>query len=147
MFQPSEYAKRLCHNDFTDYIQKLTLPNGQVLPDPYSILSLRWMNELSEWPSLSNPDIYNYFVHGSRLYSQDEMKNPKSLDGFQYFVAGHVQPVTCLKLENSDHIYLRAKVLPSQRQGTKTKLYDTFIVTNTIGQILTAHCTCMAGYV
>lgn len=43
---------------------------------------------------------------------------------------------------------LETEVLPSQGQGKKTELYKTWVIVNkTNNCILTANCTCMAGYV
>jgi hypothetical protein len=85
----SEYVKSLNHEDVAFYIEKLTV-DGVQLPDPYGITKSCWDNDVNKWPDISYPDIYQYFVETSCFYSRAEVKNVKSLEGYQYFVLGHV---------------------------------------------------------
>jgi hypothetical protein len=140
----SEYVKSLNHEDVAFYIEKLTV-DGVQLPDPYGITKSCWDNVVNKWPDISYPDIYQYFVETSCFYSRAEVKNVKSLEGYQYFVLGHVQPIMFHDPEIKDYVYLKADVLPSQRQSNKKDLYKTYIISHKNGEILTAHCTCMAG--
>lgn len=89
----SDYVKSLSNEDAVFYVEKLTVGND-ILPDPYGIEKSKWTNNVDEWPDISYPDIYQYFVETSCFYSRAEVKNVKSLDGYQYFVLGHVQTVT-----------------------------------------------------
>ena len=140
----SEYVKSLNHEDVAFYIEKLTV-DGVQLPDPYGITKSCWDNDVNKWPDISYPDIYQYFVETSCFYSRAEVKKVKSLEGYQYFVLGHVQPIMFHDPEIKDYVYLKADVLPSQRQSNKKDLYKTYIISHKNGEILTAHCTCMAG--
>ena len=140
----SEYVKSLSHEDVVFYIEKITV-DGVQLPDPYGITKSCWDNVVNKWPDISYPDIYQYFVETSCFYSRAEVKNVKSLEGYQYFVLGHVQPIMFHDPEIKDYVYLKADVLPSQRQSNKKDLYKTYIISHKNGEILTAHCTCMAG--
>ena len=142
----SDYVKSLSNEDAVFYIEKLTV-NEVVLPDPYGVTKSNWTNNVNEWPDISYPDIYQYFVETSCFYSRAEVKNVKSLDGYQYFVLGHVQPVSFYDPGIQNYVYLMAEVLPSQRQSNKKDYYKTYIIAHKNGEILTAHCTCMAGYV
>jgi hypothetical protein len=85
----SEYAKSLNHEDVAFYIEKLSV-DGVQLPDPYGIAKSCWDNDVNKWPDISYPDIYQYFVETFCFYSRAEVKNVKSLEGYQYFVLGHV---------------------------------------------------------
>ena len=140
----SDYAKTLDHEDAAFYVDKLTLDNV-VLPDPYALTKSYWTDSVKDWPDISYPDIYQYFVETSCFYSRADVKNVKALDGYQYFVCGHVQQILfhdpCMK----DHVFLKADVLPSQRQANKKDMYKTYIIALKNGEIRTAHCTCMAG--
>ncbi|XP_047140341.1 uncharacterized protein LOC124815619 [Hydra vulgaris] len=75
------------------------------------------------------------------------MKAYKSLEAYNFFVCGHVQDVYCnIVKEDVQFCFVKSKVLPSQRQGQKTKLYDVWVALNKVdGWILTGNCTCMAG--
>ena len=45
--------------------------------------------------------------------------NNMSLEGYEYCIDGHVQPVMFHNPEVDDYVYLMANVLPSQRQSGK----------------------------
>ena len=83
----SEYVKSLNHENVAFYIEKLTV-DGVQLHDPYGITKSCWDNDVNKWPDISYPDIYQYFVETSCFYSRAEVKNVKSLEGYQYFVLG-----------------------------------------------------------
>lgn len=58
---------------------------------------------------------------------------------------GHVQTVLFHDPGMKNFVYLMADVLTSQRQSNKKDYYKTYIIAHKNGEILTAHCTCMAG--
>ena len=66
------------------------------LGDPYdatkkpTISQVEWQH----WPSLEYPDIYNYFIATSSLFSKDKLRVYKSLEAYKYFVSGWVSNVT-----------------------------------------------------
>ena len=143
----SKYAKGLGHDDLIAYCSKLRV-GDTVLPDPFAVSAACWSDSLSSWPPLSFAHIFEYFVLKSGLYTLEQSKNITSLEGYNYFACQHVQPVLYHDPGVGDCCYLSAKVLPSQRQGQKTNMYECYLVVNkTDGTIVTVHYTCMAGYV
>ena len=125
-------------------LDKLTI-DGEIIPDPYGVASSEWKNEVNNWPDITYPDIYQYFVETSSFYTRTEARNIKALDGYQYFSCGHVQPVLLHDPKIQDVLYLKADVMPSQRQSSKKDMYKTYLIVHKNGEIVTAHCTCMAG--
>ena len=141
----SEYTAQLSISDRADYLNKLVITNGDILPDPYGIPDKDWVVDMSKWPLITFPDIYLYLIQKPSVYTQENLCAYKSLDAYNYVLCGHVQEIK-LYDTGSDFCVLRANVLPSQRQGQKTKPYDAWIyVHKVLGYILTANCTCMAG--
>ena len=141
----SDYVKTLANDDLPIYLDKLSVTDQKMLPDPYGLTKEQWINNAKLWPDIGYPDIYNYFVDGVNLYTKKEFKNYKSLEGYEYFFRKHVQPVFFHDPEIEDYVFLMADVLPSQRQGGKKDMYHAYLITRKDGCIHTAHCTCMAG--
>jgi len=141
----SEYFKALTEENRTDYIKKLTLATGESLPDPFTLQN--WQTDVKLLPDITWGDIYVYLIEYPSLFSKESLKAYKSLEGYNFFVSGHVQEVSYHGLEDkSKFCFVRSEVLPSQRQGVKQKLYKVWIALNKReGWILTANCTCMAG--
>ena len=139
----STYAKGLSLKDRECYVAKLTLTNGDRLPDPYAVTE--WTEDVSKWPNIQWPDILFYFLEKPSRYTLDKLRAYRSLDAYNYVLCGHVQNVKYSDL-NSEFCVLRSDVLPSQRQGHKSKMYNAWVITNKPeNYVLTANCTCMAG--
>ena len=141
------YTECLSPTDRECYLNKLTLRTGLQLPDPYSLPDNEWLQDMKTWPSLQWPDIYMYLINSPSVYTKESLKAYKSLDAVNFVLCGHVQEVAYHPVsESSEFGVLRARVLPSQRQGHKTELYDAWVyVHKTKTYILTANCTCVAG--
>ena len=141
----SVYTAQLSDSDRANYINKLVLSNGELLPDPYNIPDNDWIVDMSKWPLITFPDIYLYLIEKPSVYTKESLRAYKSLDAYNYVLSGNVHEIK-LYDTGSDFCVLRANVLPSQRQGQKTKPYDAWVyVHKQLGYILTANCTCMAG--
>ena len=141
------YVDGLSPADRSGYEKKLMLSSGVMLPDP--LPCTEWITDLKTWPSIEWPDIYTYLIDTPSVYTKEKLKAYKSMDAVNFVLCGHVQEVKYHKIsDSSEFCAMRAQVLPSQRQGVKTQLYDAWIyVHKEKGYILTANCTCVAGYV
>ncbi|ELU15150.1 hypothetical protein CAPTEDRAFT_200980 [Capitella teleta] len=153
------------YKDRVLYLEKLVLTSGEEIPDPYSIGEADWIVDIREWPiiswpsspsvcalryglgSYSWPDIHGYLIDTPSLYTKEKLRAYKSLDAVNYVLFGHVQEIKYHGISpESDFCLLRSLVLPSQRQGSTSTLYDTWVcISKSQGFILTANCTCIAG--
>lgn len=139
----SSYASELSNTDRESYLEKLTLSNGIRLPDPCTIVE--WIEDVSRWPNIQWPDIYTYLVEKPSVYTREKLRAYKSLDAYEYVVCGHVQNVKYHDID-SEFCVLKSEILPSQRQGHKTTMYEAWVIINQReNYVLTANCTCMAG--
>lgn len=139
----SEYVRSLTVRDRDNYFKKLTLTNGTRLVDPYTLT--QWMDELTGLPPVEWPDIYTYLIEKPSVYSKDKLRAYKSLDAYNYVLNGHVQVLKYKDLTD-EFCVVRSEVLPSQRQGQKTTMYQAWVIVNRRNNyVLTANCTCMAG--
>ncbi len=139
----STYTSQLTVKDRENYFIKLTLSDGQQLPDPSGITE--WEEDVTKWPDVQWPDIHLYLVEKPSVYTREKLRAYKSLNAYNYVMCGHVQSIQHHDID-PEFCVLRSKVLPSQRQGHKTEMYDAWAIVNRKeNYILTANCTCMAG--
>ena len=106
---------------------------GQKKDDPYAACNTgNFVEELTCWPPIEYGHIFCYFV-----------KRPgESLDAYNFFQSGHVREVKLWAI-NSDRYILKALVNPGQRSPDQA--HEAWIGVKGDGQIITAHCRCMAG--
>ncbi|XP_046840588.1 uncharacterized protein LOC124434733 [Xenia sp. Carnegie-2017] len=117
---------------------KLRRCNGD---DPYEIPKNQWLDDIDLWPAVSYIDICMYLLFSVSPYTNEQLKNYKSLDSYQNFVNGRVREMLVKKY--GDHCLLIAKVNHSQRMSEKP--LTPCVVCEKNGKVLTAHCDCMAG--
>lgn len=142
------YYNSLSPSDKNSYSKKLTLVSGIRLTDPFAIPPCQWVNDETKWPRIQWPEIYNYLIDTPSVYTREKLKAYKSLDAYNFVLCGHVQDIQFHDYQVENFVVLKTEVLPSQRQGKKTELYKAWVIVNkTNNCILTANCTCMAGYV
>ena len=113
--------------------------------DPYCYLESKNIIgpvEWSEWPGVMFADIYNYLVVTVSLYTREQLKAYKSLDGYNFFTNGWVNSVTVLPIGKQKNYLFLAVVKHSQSLSVAPLKVWTAI--NGDG-VLCAHCTCMAG--
>ncbi len=69
----------------------------------------------------------------------------KQLEAFNYFQSGYVRTVFSRLLDHSGARYclLKAKVNPSQKSPDSAR--EAWVLAKAEGDILSSHCTCMAG--
>ena len=62
MFQSSKYYNSLSEQDKEGYSVKLTLSDGNILPDPYSLIKNK-KDDVCSMPDISWGDVYNYLIN------------------------------------------------------------------------------------
>ena len=91
-WRSSSYFNELQKEDKAKYKRKLTLTNGQLLPDPYGTAE-NWKSDAKLMPDVSWGDMYNYLVNSPSEYTHNNLKAYKSLEAFNFFVCNHVQDI------------------------------------------------------
>ena len=142
----SKYVLELDSVSRERYESKLTLFNGGFkIPDPYSITESEWSLDMTKWPPVEYADLYNYFINTPGIYTKEALKAYKSLEGYDYFVSGHVHEVFMTEINRDSPVtLLKAWVKPSQRLNDEPH-YAWICVERLSGYIIAAHCTCKAG--
>ena len=112
MWEESDYFKSLEKDDQKQYKRKLTLSNGDVLPDPNTLVN--WNDDVSLLPNIDWPDIYHYLINTPSEYTMESLKAYKSLEAYNFFVCGHVQDVFHHSIvNNKEFCFLKSKVRSS----------------------------------
>ena len=112
MFSTSKYFESLSNEDKEGYKSKLTLSDGQILPDPYALV-INWKSDVNYLPDITWLDIYNYLIETPSKFSKESLKAYKSLEAYQFYDAGHVQDVYYHDIdEGNTFCFLKSKVTP-----------------------------------
>ena len=61
--------------------------------DPYETLPSMWSDDLDGWPEVTDVGVTMHLLFAPSPCSKDELKNYKSMDSYQRFVAGFVRDV------------------------------------------------------
>lgn len=115
------------------YLDKLKIIDGK---DTYEVDKGEWKTDIEKLPDLCYPDIIYYLVCSQSVYTLD-----KTLQAYDYFISGFVQDMEHTVI-NGKGVFL-AKIKHSQRMN-ETPLLPWLII-ETDGSVISAHCTCMAG--
>ena len=101
-----------------------------------------------KWSRLQWPDIRSYLIETPNLYSRESLKSYTTLDAYSHVTDNHVQDILLHGYKIENFVTLKTKVLPSERQGKRTEMYNVWVIVNKKNNcILRANCTCVAGYV
>lgn len=130
--------------DSKRYGEKLTYKGRRLLDPYYEVASEKWSRELVSLPCVTFPDIFCYCVMKTGFYTNQQLKAYRSLEAHNYFENGFVQELLTARACD-DAVFIKAKVLPSQRVGQKAQPYSAWILCTAMGEVISAHCTCMAG--
>ena len=139
----SDYLQSLDSTAKDRYIRKLQVLGLTEEDDPYAARNGgKFTEDMTLWPPVEYGHIFCYFVERPGVYTQQQLMQWKSLDAYNYFVSGHVREVKLWAISSSNCI-LKALVNPSQRSPDNA--HHAWVAVKGVGQIITAHCTCMAG--
>ena len=61
--------------------------------DPYAVSDNFYSQSMDEWPEVEFPDIVNYLLFSTSKFTNEQLKAYKSLQSYQYFVAGWVRSI------------------------------------------------------
>ena len=126
------------------YREKLEVVGLSLKDDPYS-RNDRFSSDMTSWPKIEYGHIFAYFITRPGTYMQQELVSWKQMEAYNYFQSGYVRAVSSMKFGTGKArcVVLKAKINPSQRSPDNA--HEAWVISRVDGNILCAHCTCMAG--
>ena len=122
------------------YIEKLTFNNCQ-LPDPLDQDVRNIVYSSTQLPNISVFDIFLYLVEKHKMYSKLAFKDYVLLPCYNYVSSDKIKSMKCYRNEIGVCV-VTADVEASQKAK---KIHMPWIVSTHNGEIISGHCTCMAG--
>lgn len=126
-----------------EYKKKLSLSDNYTFPDPFK-MEFGWLNEedgISKWPPVTAFSVIKFLMIGSEV---EDLNDYKSSKAYSYFKQGWLGELFYNSLEGTNYCYVKGNCRPSQRiNDTNHQLW--LLLSKTEGNILRAHCSCMAG--
>ena len=105
------------------------------------VTAVEWMN----WPDVTYADVYNYLILTSSLtYAYDQLKAYKSLEGYNHFINGWVTNVTVTEMNVHSKSFLFTALVRHSLQLSLPPL-KVWVAVKQSGEVICAHCSCMAG--
>lgn len=139
----SEYFESLDPAATARYLAKLRLLGLTEKDDPFaSCNDQKFVDDMRLWPPVEYAHIFCYFIDRPGVYTRQQLMQWKSMEAYNFFKSGHVRTVQFWRVSTTISI-LKATVNPSQRAPEKA--HHAWVSVKNDGEILTAHCTCMAG--
>ena len=140
----SKYYLELSEESRKRYDDKIELLGGL---DPYCRTEVKSTEsnavEWMDWPDVMHGDIFNYLILTPE-YTFEQLKAYKSLDGFNFFINGWVTNVIVTHLNTQPRSFLfTAAVKHSQKLSLPS--LQVWVCIKPCGEVVCAHCTCMAG--
>ena len=129
----------------------LTPKKGTKLPDPLVELKDGWLGEdtgLTSWPPIFLSDITKYLMAdhpGKDVQLHERLINEyKEGKAYRLYDSGFLKEVFFQAIPNN-YCFLKAKCTHSMKLGDAP--HTTWVCSRTNGEIISAYCTCVAGYV
>ena len=132
------------------YCSLLTI-SDQTLPDPFSDLSTVWIGEsqgMSEWPPTMYGDLAEYLVQkGERDLRTRLLTDYKEGKAYSYFDSKRLREVYYHKIHaDSPYCFVKSECCPSMK--VSHEMHKVWIcIHKKSGKIISAYCSCFAGYV
>lgn len=144
-------AEQVFQQNKEDYNSILQTHDGENLPDPLKIPTVKWVGELagvSRWPPTMYYDIGEYILQhvSDRDLGRRLMSDYKEGKAFSYYKSGWLREVFYFRVPSSKYCFLKADCVPSEKiRRVPHEVY--VIIEQDTGRIEGAYCTCFAGYV
>ena len=150
----SKYYKELDINAREWYDEKLRLVKAS--EDPYCLFENRSRQfaasdsrqcvEWFEWPDVTYGDIYNYLILTPSYCTHEQLKAYKSLDGYNSFANRWVSDVQVTNATGATipSIFMFTDLV-RHLQSLSLPPLKVWIASYSSGEVVCAHCTCMAG--
>ncbi|KAK8767266.1 hypothetical protein V5799_005952 [Amblyomma americanum] len=132
------YVSTLCPKDRAHYEEK----TNQCGVDPFTLRADDCTVDFNLWPSVDIADINEFLVLRTSFVTRQQLKAIKALEGHNFLTSGWVRE-PCMKTVVADTVILKTQV--NHSQSLNKQPVDVWVLAESDGHIVSAHCTCMAG--
>lgn len=110
--------------------------------DPLALAEDELSSDADLWPKVDFADVRDYLVNGTSFATREQFKAVKSMEAHNFLTSGWVQQPRS-KVLGDRNVVIVGKVRHSQ--SFREKPLQPWILFKPDGEVLLAHCTCMAG--
>eukprot|EP00795_Rhopilema_esculentum_P015645 gene15645-6929_t len=134
--QSAEDSAQKLEKEYNELLEKFTIQ------DPLKIPNHLWSTDVKKWPNLNLGQIFQYVID-NKAFEGNYIGQYKARKAYSYFQSGHVQQIYQYMI-NDEQMFFKACVVPSMRVNERPR--EGWILFSKHNGVLTAHCTCIAGY-
>ena len=144
----SDYFHTLPSKEQVRYEEKLGLVGLKREDDPYLARNdSNYTDSMSLWPNVEYGHIFAYFIERPGIYTKEQLLSWKQLESYNYFHNGYVGPVRVWHFGHGKKKYCLLKAFVNPSQKAPKHGHNPWLIVTPQGQVVSAHCICMAGYV
>ncbi|XP_037508471.2 uncharacterized protein LOC119384903 [Rhipicephalus sanguineus] len=132
------YETTLSPKDRERYNEKIQLCGV----DPFKMQAADCIADVNLWPRVDASDICEFLVLRTSFVTRQQLKARKALDGHNFVTSGWVREPR-VKQVAADSVIVMTQVTHSQALNKPP--VEVWFLGKDDGEILAAHCTCMAG--
>ncbi|CAN7940649.1 unnamed protein product, partial [Ixodes hexagonus] len=110
--------------------------------DPFALLPTDFVRDCELWPRVEMTDIHDYLILMTSFVTRKQLKAHKSLDAHNYLTSGWVQEPS-LKSVSANRVIVVSQV--NHSLSLSVPPLKVWLLVKDDGEVVAAHCTCMAG--
>ncbi|CAN7939073.1 unnamed protein product [Ixodes hexagonus] len=110
--------------------------------DPFALLRTDFVRDCKLWPRVEMTDIQDYPILKTSFVTRKQLKAYKCLDAHNYLISSWVQEPS-LKSVSANSVIVVSQV--NHSQSLSISPLKVWLLVKDDGEVVTAHCTCMAG--
>lgn len=140
MAATSDYYSKLSVDSKKRYMEKISKID---FVDPYCLTKMDFLFDKDFYPKVTYPDLVTYLLLAPSPVTKEELKSYKSMEAYNQFHCGWVREIGVKLFHDGKVTLVHGRVMHSQRLSEAPTL--TWIIAESDGYVLSAHCDCMAG--
>ena len=149
--QYSKYYEEMVRDAKPRYEEKIRMIG---LVDPYCHLegkancfnSSRFSTvEWYEWPEVTYADVFNYLINMTSYCTFEQLKAYRSMEAFNFLINGWVTNILVVSCNASRPKFFILMALVKHSQRLTVPAVKVWVATKNDGEVMCAHCSCMAG--
>jgi len=101
--------------------------------------------EWYEWPEVTYADVFNYLINTTSYCTFEQLRAYRSMEAFNFLVNGWVTNIVVVSCHASRPRIFILMALVKHSQRLTVPAVKVWVATKNDGEVMCAHCSCMAG--